>query len=935
MKLLVSSDWQATPVNLPKCWMAVDDLIRYAHEHKVSTIVHCGDVKNALNPVDQRVTNFMVDVTKRFQEEELGFIVLMGNHDRIGMSFETGSCAPVLASAGAHVVTTPTELHLLGSPYRFFMLPYQDSLQAAREQLKDWAQRSAERKDSVLFFHQELSTAKMSRHMISRDTSALKVDELFPDKYRFCIGGHLHFPQKLEENVYYVGSPFCTDFGEANQRKRYLLVDLDDQLAGCKIKSLPSSVPGLYDETYPAFDQFGPDDFKGATIRVHVPYESSSHLLSVKEKARADAQLRYPDSLIVVFPERIATDGQIKPVTEAASDIDLIFDFVKEHKPDLVEETADQVAAYLIAQLEQAGVLRRSTEGLRLNSARGKNFLSYRDIAITYEPGITVVTGTNLDWPDRQNGVGKTNALQLPAVVLFGKTLKGQQFDGWRYNKAPKNESSWGELDFDLPDNRHVVLRRQRNPHKLNLIVDGKDMSSGLGNKDSQKTLEALTGITWDVMTNALYIDQQHISTLLTGTDKDRKSIFSQFQNLERFAVALERVKADRRKTEDALDRLSVDAEMVAQKIQTVKQFLGSLKTYDIADLEEKLDLARKAKDKAKKELDAEKERIDNERQAIRNELSKKDSYLSDLITEAALAEGKQSPLNANILRAKSMDGICPTCKQKVDKDILHKCAEEWQAEWDRLEALASKHKSEAKRVKEEMAVLRVKEQKLGATLEPLEQAFSSALLRFRMADQALTAGKEQEAEHAEYAETLRKARQGKKSIEFAMRGLHSEIEFYNFCIHVFSRDGLPAYLAAQLVPRLNAAAEFYSELFSEGEIAVEFLIDGEDIDVCIINVHGGATVEDQSQGESRMASLIVSFALREVMVPMNVLFLDEPGEGLDSHNATVFANALTQIADKFGSIWVTTHNPHILSALSGERNLEVVKENGVSRLEV
>jgi DNA repair exonuclease SbcCD nuclease subunit len=107
------------------------------------------------------------------------------------------------------------------------MLPYQDSTSAAREHLKGFAD-IANPKDSILFFHQGLSTAKLNRNIEPRvDTADLKVAELFPDRYLFCIGGHIHMPQKLADNVYYVGSPFSMDWGESNQRKQYFLLDLE------------------------------------------------------------------------------------------------------------------------------------------------------------------------------------------------------------------------------------------------------------------------------------------------------------------------------------------------------------------------------------------------------------------------------------------------------------------------------------------------------------------------------------------------------------------------------------------------------------------------------------------------------------------------------------------------------------------------------------
>ncbi len=151
----------------------------------------------------------------------------------------------------------------------------------------------------------------------------------------------------------------------------------------------------------------------------------------------------------------------------------------------------------------------------------------------------------------------------------------------------------------------------------------------------------------------------------------------------------------------------------------------------------------------------------------------------------------------------------------------------------------------------------------------------------------------------------------------------------------VFARNGLPAYLNAQICPQLNEAAQQYSELFAQNEIQVLFAVDEEGrMDVQVVNAHGGETVQDQSEGELKMASLITSFAVRSIAPKTNLLVLDEPGDGLDAISARHFARGLKSVVDKFGTILLTSHNPNILGELSSERAIKIIKENGVSRIE-
>jgi DNA repair exonuclease SbcCD ATPase subunit len=164
---------------------------------------------------------------------------------------------------------------------------------------------------------------------------------------------------------------------------------------------------------------------------------------------------------------------------------------------------------------------------------------------------------------------------------------------------------------------------------------------------------------------------------------------------------------------------------------------------------------------------------------------------------------------------------------------------------------------------------------------------------------------------------------------------LHEEVASEQYCIKALSRDGVPAYIVSNIVPKLNAASKRYAKLFSENEIQVRFNSDSGDIDVEVLNLHGGETLKDQSAGETRIAGIITSFAVRDVINPSNLLVLDEPGESLDEINAKVFAEGLREASKELGCVLITTHNPFILGELRGERLIEVVKRNGVSTVNV
>jgi len=126
-------------------------------------------------------------------------------------------------------------------------------------------------------------------------------------------------------------------------------------------------------------------------------------------------------------------------------------------------------------------------------------------------------------------------------------------------------------------------------------------------------------------------------------------------------------------------------------------------------------------------------------------------------------------------------------------------------------------------------------------------------------------------------------------------------------------------------------AAAYYAELFGDRALQVRFEIENGEFVPVILNATGGEDIDSQSDGERALAGLIASFALREIAPRCNVLILDEPGNGLDPSTVRQFATSMKRLKEKFESIFVTSHNVHLLQELEGERVVTVQKRNGIS----
>ena len=221
MKVVFTGDWQADMTNLDQLGQVCDQI--YALNPNV--LVLPGDMKENYNPIDVRVLNFVMFQILRFVNRGCEVFVDLGNHDRVGMTSEQESWLPALAKAGAKVAHKE-EIFRTGN-LALFMLPYRNSVKETKR-MAHWlaSQSKAITATKVLVFHQGLKEAWYNAFRKAEDEE-LSVDDLYPKHYHYCIGGHFHKFQKVKyPNVFYVGSPFATDWGEANEKKGFLQLEI-------------------------------------------------------------------------------------------------------------------------------------------------------------------------------------------------------------------------------------------------------------------------------------------------------------------------------------------------------------------------------------------------------------------------------------------------------------------------------------------------------------------------------------------------------------------------------------------------------------------------------------------------------------------------------------------------------------------------------------
>lgn len=217
MRLLCTSDWQSEVSNLALCERAFAELMEYAEARKPDAIIHAGDVKqHYVHQGDLFVAKWWIRKIQEIRKAGYRMIVLRGNHDRLSQGVDTKDWLDILRAAGAETVSKPRVKHVADGRVAF--LPYTPD----RETERQWAAELKKTKADVLVFHTEILSAEMG----AVKSKGISLEDLGAGAYKVCLGGHIHKYQKVGDNCYFIGSPFCHGWDEANQQHGYVFVEV-------------------------------------------------------------------------------------------------------------------------------------------------------------------------------------------------------------------------------------------------------------------------------------------------------------------------------------------------------------------------------------------------------------------------------------------------------------------------------------------------------------------------------------------------------------------------------------------------------------------------------------------------------------------------------------------------------------------------------------
>ena len=293
-----------------------------ALERGAQLAVFAGDAYKARDPSQTHQREFAKCI-RRLTERGVPVVMLTGNHDIPAMRGRAHAMEiyRTLGAAGVHILSAPETMvvETTGGPVQIAALPYlmkgfllareefagltvDEAREAIEEKYREHVEALASQCDpalpTVLMGHFWVRGARLSAWQQGYfHSSEPQVDAtaLAREPFDYVALGHIHRHQDLNPGAYpsvvYSGSPDCIDFGERNEKKGFVMVDLVKGAATwefvptqCCRAFLEIDVDADNDTpTETVLEEIGKHDVQGAIVRLTY-HLSAEQLPFVRER---------------------------------------------------------------------------------------------------------------------------------------------------------------------------------------------------------------------------------------------------------------------------------------------------------------------------------------------------------------------------------------------------------------------------------------------------------------------------------------------------------------------------------------------------------------------------------------------------------------------------------------------------------------------------
>ena len=573
------------------------------------------------------------------------------------------------------------------------------------------------------------------------------------------------------------------------------------------------------------------------------------------------------------------------------------------------------------------------------------------------------------------NGSGKSTIALIIQELLFSKNIKNIK-KGDIINRYSNNKEWNGAIEFKVGANSYKVeVKRVGASSKVALFENGKDISDHKV-PDTYKKLASVLGMDFEIFSQLTYQSSTDLLDFIKATDTNRKKFLINLFGLEKYIGIGDALKV-------SLSTLEKDLAGKNGEMKTVKAFLDETQIGDakelisVPDVDESLrqTIARRKNELEDyqnqcKKIDRNNSLIED-RNSIKFDMSLKSPELNDSTNDGFetaknnVSKRKNHISNIN-KQLKDIDTAdkCYVCGQQIDN--THSMLMKANLEEDLFSSTKSLNREE-----EEVKILSNKKRDYENSIKEYEDN-QKAIEKFENLTQIIDTSiptkypdyqkienevkelsktlfeqeKERDValEHNEqvkiYNTKLEALEEQKR--QFLVRqqllnndiiSLNSKIKNITILRKAFSTTGIVAFKLENLTKELEDTINHYLAELSDGKFQVVFRLQGEKLNIVVVNDGKETPIETVSGGEFSRIQTAILLSIRSLLSKIggnyiNLLFLDEITGVLDDAGKEKLIDIL-QEEDNLNVFLISHDFTHPLI-----EKVSIQKENNISYIE-
>jgi DNA repair exonuclease SbcCD ATPase subunit len=552
-------------------------------------------------------------------------------------------------------------------------------------------------------------------------------------------------------------------------------------------------------------------------------------------------------------------------------------------------------------------------------------------------------------------GAGKTSVPSLLYWVLYGITLKkGSTIQTWDHKKSDKFQGTFGKVTFNKDNDQYQIIRcitykgkvfeKKKGGSGIHIIKNGIYQEIK-GKKDIQQEIQRIVGYSADLFINSV-IYGQRIKRIIEAAGPDKKKLFDE---------AFETLFVDRAKGKALIKSQELKGLLVISdnNKESLEQSLEELKrTY-----KEMISFERSFKDLKKGNLNKTKTKIQSHRaqiekidqkiaaiqilksKDIKDKISKKEKQVCKVLESLAKYKEMSKELEecySSVKQSKSQyrtlkESKCFECGSTLKGEKLSKQKTKISIKIDNLLVQMNKLEvaisgidfiyldSEKEVLSKELKELQKKlsniksDKKLREELEYSRKNFKDTLKELKQ-EQEKIKNERLKIKSTTYQEKIEEKEAKLKVIERKARKIAKEKEIYDWLIKdPLSNSGLKAYIFNSLLSKVNHCLKNYSNILGFNiEFGIDMQTANKDFYQVIYQDNEIILYNDLSGGQKQLVDTSVALAIHDVISsvrPTNILFLDEPFEGLDNDTIELVSEIIQYKSSKQALFLITHHS--------------------------